>query len=766
MLFLALSLFYNVTIPLWESDNEWSHYQYIRAIALTGRLPTPAAAVDLAAGDDRCTDVTFVEEIAAHQFRQPPLYYLLGSFAIRGVDLSTAQAPAINPHLHTGSGGLNVAVHDRTEGFPYRGDTLAVHRVRLLSGLIGLVGLIPVYLSGLLLFPGRRRLAPALMAINAFVPQYLFSASVVNNDILAGALGAWCFYFCLVYALQRPRALLLALAMLAAALCITAKYSGLMVLPAPVLALAFRLGYTWRHRRSEFAGQLGRALLVLLIGAAPLVIWLLRNSQITGHAFGSYAGIVAVLQENSQAGQITPPAGVLPLRSAQFALMTFWGLFGNDNIALPGGLLAVLQGITLLAAAGAAWTVLDRRRPAALRMALLAAFLILLGAWGINLVKAAGTGEPRGRYFLPVYMLVSLVLAAGTDRLLPQRWRERGAAVLPALLLALSLAVPLVLRTLYAPPALAASADLQSGEQPLHVVFGNSAELLGYRIEPEQLTMYNAATVTLVWRALQATPNNYTVAVDLLNGDNQSLYRTASFPDNGNFATSLWQPGDVFRDVYRVALGPDARAGLPSLGRIKISMYCYSPEGTALLPVSDLAGNLLGDSVYGGRMRLADAPQPAAAAAPPLYRFGNALALQTVAVTPDDILLGPDLQIELQWLTVAQPAADYTVFAHLDDAQGHTAAAFDLPLSGGRYPSGLWQPGDQVMHRQRVPLPATGLHGEYTLHLGVYDPVSGARLPVTDAAGVTQPNAEIVLGPFHPPNGYNFLPVVEISAGS
>lgn len=759
-LFLALSLFYNATIPLWESDNEWSHYQYIRTIVLTGRLPAPDSTVSLSASADSCADVAFAEQIAAHQFRQPPLYYLLGSLVVRDLDISDTTAPTINPHLHSGDGGLNVAVHAP----PQRGTALAVHRLRLLSGLIGLAGLIPVYLSGLLLFPGRRRLALALLAINAFVPQYVFSASVINNDILAGALGAWCLYFCLAYALQRPRALVLALAVLAAALSITAKYSGLALLPALALALALRLGYTWHHRRSEFAGQLGRAALVLLVAAAPLTIWLLQNSQTTGHAFGSYAEIIAVLQENPQAHPAAPPATVLPLRSTQFALMTFWGLFGNDNIALPGPLLLVLQAVALLAAAGAIWAILDRRGPAALRMALLAAFVVLLGAWSINLVKAAGTGEPRGRYFLPVYLLISLLLVAGIDRLLPRRWRAGGAVVLPALLLLISLAVPLLLlRPTYAPPASAASADLLPGEQPLYALFGDNAELLGYRIEPDQLTMYNTATVTLVWRARQATTNSYTVAVDLLNGDNQSLYRVARFPGNGNLATSLWQPGMVFRDVYRVALGPTARPGLPSLGRIKVSMYCYAPQKADLLPVSDQAGTVLGDSVVIGRMRLADNISPAAPAAPPLYRFGDALALQAVTVTPDDLLLGPDLQIELQWLALAQPAQDYTVFAHLDDAQGHTATAFDLPLTDGRYPSGLWQAGDLVTHHQRVPLPPTGLHGPYVLRLGVYDPSNGARLPVTDTADISQANSEIVLGPFHPPNGYLFLPVVEIS---
>ena len=178
--------------------------------------------------------------------------------------------------------------------------------------------------------------------------------------------------------------------------------------------------------------------------------------------------------------------------------------------------------------------------------------------------------------------------------------------LLPAALLVLTVAIPpLLIQPLYAPPPRTTSAALLAGEEPVDAVFGDFAELLGYRVEPKRIGLFDTVDVTLVWRSLQETPNNYTVALHLLDGANTPHGWTARFPGRGNYATSLWQPGEVLRDTYTVALHPSARGLLPSLGRIKVTMYCYSPEEDRLLEVTDTQGKGLGDAVYLGRIKLA-----------------------------------------------------------------------------------------------------------------------------------------------------------------
>lgn len=768
--FLVLTTIYNVTVPLWESDNEWSHYQYIRYIVTQRSLPTPNTQITIPAAGDRCSEMPDGGLTTVHQFRQPPLYYLLATVAVLGIDLETDLPVVNNPHVFTpySQGGLNVVVHSDAERFPYQGTVRAVHQARALSGLIGLAGLIATYLSGLLLFPQRRHLALAMMAVNAFIPQVVFSAAVVNNDILVGALGSWCVFLCLYYLLRKPSALALGLAVLSAGLAIMTKYSGLVLAPVVAVTVAISLLRSWRQDRVRFKRELWQTVVVAGLASAPAVFWLARNQMLYGHFFGAYAKLADVFVQDVFFAPLHSEAGRLhdPLYAARFALMTFWGLFGNDNIALPPPIVVFLEGVFLFSLAGVALVIFDRRQQPTVRVAALVALFIVAEAWLVNFVKAAGTAEPRGRYFLPIYSTLSFLLVLGIDRLLPARWKVNGAALLPGFLLALTLAVPLLLlRPAYAPPAVESSAVLRAGEEPVNVVFGDFAELLGYRIEPQRIGLYESVEVTLVWRALRETANNYTVGVHLLDGANVSHDRATRFPGGGNLATSLWQPGDVLRDTYQVGLVPDARDSLPSLGRIKVAMYCYSDAGDDSLEVTDQQGNSLGDAIYLGRLKLAADPaeQPDT---PMLYNFANQIALEQFMVTPQAFPFGSEMAIELDWRALTQPVADYTLFVHLVDSQGNTLAASDQPLTGNYYPSGLWDPHEEITHVHRLPLPATLPQGEHVIRLGLYDPRSGERLPVIDADGVEQANREIRLVSFQVEPHYHFVPSILREAGA
>ena len=55
-LFLLLSLYYNLSIPLWESDNERSHFSYVRYI-VDNHLPisTPQSGTG---GNSTCRGTT------------------------------------------------------------------------------------------------------------------------------------------------------------------------------------------------------------------------------------------------------------------------------------------------------------------------------------------------------------------------------------------------------------------------------------------------------------------------------------------------------------------------------------------------------------------------------------------------------------------------------------------------------------------------------------------------------------------------------------
>lgn len=157
----------------------------------------------------------------------------------------------------------------------------------------------------------------------------------------------------------------------------------------------------------------------------------------------------------------------------------------------------------------------------------------------------------------------------------------------------------------------------------------------------------------------------------------------------------------------------------------------------ALFPL----GQFEGDYLYQVRSL-----EPQQLIAPPLATFGQVQGLRLLAVrlgssptSASQLGAGED-QLEIQQLQMTdraslllywQPAeplpADYTVFIHLRARDGFVRSQADGPPVSGHYPTTNWQPGEitQDVH----PLPATDLRQIDHLAIGLYDPVTGERLP-------------------------------------
>lgn len=96
---------------------------------------------------------------------------------------------------------------------------------------------------------------------------------------------------------------------------------------------------------------------------------------------------------------------------------------------------------------------------------------------------------------------------------------------------------------------------------------------------------------------------------------------------------------------------------------------------------------------------------------------------------------GERLRLILYWRTETGVGRDYTVFTHLVAEDGYQAAGWDNPPVGGRRPTSSWQPGETVIDPYSIPVPEGLASGNYSLQVGLYDPVTLARLPVVDSAG-------------------------------
>jgi 4-amino-4-deoxy-L-arabinose transferase-like glycosyltransferase len=130
-----------------------------------------------------------------------------------------------------------MVVHSAEESFPYRGVTLAVHLVRLLSVLMGAVTVLATYCIAQQIMPQRKGLAIGAAVINAFNPQFAFISGTINNDnlvIVLFALAAWLLVVLARREMSRGRLILLGLVIGLASLT---KLTGLMLLPLAAVVL-------------------------------------------------------------------------------------------------------------------------------------------------------------------------------------------------------------------------------------------------------------------------------------------------------------------------------------------------------------------------------------------------------------------------------------------------------------------------------------------------------------------------------------------------
>ncbi len=105
----------------------------------------------------------------------------------------------------------------------------------------------------------------------------------------------------------------------------------------------------------------------------------------------------------------------------------------------------------------------------------------------------------------------------------------------------------------------------------------------------------------------------------------------------------------------------------------------------------------------------------------------NGYRLSSTTLKPDAALC-----VELNWNARQKPAADYTVYVHVIDANGQLVAQNDMQPQSGFAPTSQWQAGSTIVDRHGVILPANLPGGEYTIRLGLYR--SDDQSPVSPGA--------------------------------
>lgn len=208
------------------------------------------------------------------------------------------------------------------------------------------------------------------------------------------------------------------------------------------------------------------------------------------------------------------------------------------------------------------------------------------------------------------------------------------------------------------------------------------------------------------------------------------------------YPPSRWQPGEVILvetlpwylpDAWAPAVGVfqgDAWSDAAQRWRVQGADTSFEQDTWARLAAVRRAGRSL--------VPLADSA-PTAAQAQPIAAWntaagaawGNLLSIAGLPSTVTAQSVTTALPLTLTWQLAAPALGDVSVFVHLRDAADHNVAQADgQPVWFGPRPFSAWSPGRPGADRRNLELPAALKPGLYRLVVGIYDPVTGQRLPL------------------------------------
>jgi hypothetical protein len=267
---------------------------------------------------------------------------------------------------------------------------------------------------------------------------------------------------------------------------------------------------------------------------------------------------------------------------------------------------------------------------------------------------------------------------------------------------------------------------------PLEVNFENKIKLLGYHLPSRRVEPGDGLPITLYWQGLQWMGDEF-VIFDRLLDNQQVVWGGYDRLPQENYSTLFWAPGEIVTDGFAVPIDSDTPDGVYTLS---LGWYREIEGQASSLAILDPETN-----EPTGETALTIGPIKVGGPPPGITVAGAAPSTTVNAMLGEQIkLLGYDfkqnassLDFIFYWQTLAPPPKDYTVFVHVRNAAGDVVAQQDGPPVEGVYPTSLWDAGEIIQAGISIPLNELA-PGQYEVIVGLYDFVTGERLPVAGSA--------------------------------
>jgi lysophospholipase L1-like esterase len=260
-------------------------------------------------------------------------------------------------------------------------------------------------------------------------------------------------------------------------------------------------------------------------------------------------------------------------------------------------------------------------------------------------------------------------------------------------------------------------------QHPLMVDMGQEVRLIGCDLSIQGVAQPGErVTLSVYWQARRDVRGDYGLLVHLRDEERDFSVGEVSRLTGDAYPTTEWTKGEVLRGWYDFTLPPDVLSGSYQLVAQVVDMARQESLGEAELD----------ELIVEARPRSFEVPP-----IPHLLsvNLGGQVEFLGYDLKADHVTAGDTLHLCLYWRALAGMETSYKVFTHL---LGHDDRVWgqkdDFP-GQGELLTNSWVEGEVIVDEYEITVDPGAPGGDYQLAVGMYDPASGARLPILDEKG-------------------------------
>jgi hypothetical protein len=231
--------------------------------------------------------------------------------------------------------------------------------------------------------------------------------------------------------------------------------------------------------------------------------------------------------------------------------------------------------------------------------------------------------------------------------------------------------------------------------------------------------------VTLYWRASRPVDKDYMVSLDAKSVAGNEGGGWLNHLASEEYPTSQWRRGEVIVDVHQLQMPPAARSGFYLLSMRLV-------DSTTKEYVSDRM--ILGKLEFVERARNFETPQ---VQHPVGVDLGGVVQLIGYDLPQEQVAAGEAFPLTLYWRALDEMNTSYTVFVHVVGPDGVIRGQWDSVPGDDTLPTTGWVKDEVITDEYLVPMDEDAPPWQYTILVGMYDPMTGERLQVTSGVGKT-----------------------------